>query len=67
LPAVYVREGNTLWEVHPFRFDISGGDPVLNDENEDFRWVLPGEVSSMNTVDGTSEVISKLIGRSHPI
>ena len=67
LPAFYVREGKTLWEVHPFRFDVSGAAPVLDEENEDFRWVVPEEIPSMETVDGTSETISKLIRRSRPI
>ena len=62
-----VREGKTLWEVHPFRFDVSGAAPVLDEENEDFRWVVPEEIPSMETVDGTSETISKLFRRSRPI
>ena len=62
LPPIYVREGSTLWEVHLFRFDVSGAEPVLNCENEDFRWVSPEDIAPMFSVDGTADAVSRLLG-----
>ena len=69
LPPVYTREGATLWKVYPFLFRVKGAEPVLNEENVAFRWVLPEEVSALEHVDGTPEVVARLLGRSrgpHP-
>ncbi len=61
LPPVYTREGSTLWKVHPFLFEVGDVEPVLNEENEGYRWVSPEEVPVKESVDGTPEVVSRLL------
>ncbi len=61
LPPVYTREGSTLWKVYPFLFKVKDVEPVLNEENEAFRWVSPEDVPSVAHVDGTPEVVSRLL------
>lgn len=61
LPPVYTREGSTLWKVYPFLFKVKDVEPVLNEENEAFKWVSPEDVPSVAHVDGTPEVVSRLL------
>ena len=61
MPPVYVREGATLWQVHPFMFDVPDADPVLNEENEAFKWVSSEELRSMETVRETVSVVGALM------
>ena len=63
LDPIYVREGSTLWKVHPFAYRISDAEPVLNEENEDFQWVSPDEISSFETVRETDTVVRSLLGK----
>ncbi len=60
LEPVYVREGKKLWKVYPFRFGLDDAEPVLNHENEAFRWSEPGSVSCEDTVDGTVKILERL-------
>lgn len=57
-PAVYVREGNILWEVYPFMYRLDSADPVLNRENVGFMWVDLEELKTMpSAVPLTYEVV----------
>ncbi len=58
---IYVREGNTIWKVHPFLYRIGHRDPILNDENETFEWVDPSDIENYETVPRTAEVVLKMI------
>ncbi len=64
LPPMYVREGVVLWKVHPFLFEVSGTEPMLNRENERFKWVPPEDIGPMDTVKGTVEAVRALLKRS---
>ena len=61
LGPVYVREGRILWKVHPFAFSVSGVEPVLNEENEGFQWVLPEDIPGVETVKDTVPVVEGLL------
>lgn len=61
MDPVYVREGDTLWQVYPFKFEVPGAEPVLNEENEGFKWVSRDEVSSMDTVKDTVTVVDFML------
>ncbi len=54
---IYVRDESRLWKVYPFRFDCDGAEPVLNDENVDFRWSEPADVSESDTVTDTVRIL----------
>lgn len=61
MEPMYVREGATMWRVHPFLFRVPGAEPVLNEENEAFVWADPGEVPVMATVPDTVKVVNGLL------
>lgn len=63
LHPIYVREGPVLWRVHPFLYRVGTVEPVLNEENEAFVWADPSEIPSMDTVDGTPDVVTRLLAR----
>ena len=63
LDPIYVREGRTLWKVYPFAYRVKDAEPVLNEENEDFRWVSPDDIQSLETVRDTERVVRLLLGR----
>jgi ADP-ribose pyrophosphatase YjhB (NUDIX family) len=43
--------------ILPFAARWVGGEPDLNDELSDFRWVRPGEVSGFQTTEGLAEIV----------
>jgi hypothetical protein len=47
---VYVRLGARAFRIHPFLFDCPVGEPRLNYENEEARWLTPAEVDLLPTV-----------------
>ena len=59
--AIYVREGNTLWKVHPFLYRVGHMDPVLNGENEAYEWVDPEKIGDRFTVADTPETVRYLM------
>lgn len=61
MAPIYVREGSTLWRVHPFLFRVADAEPVLNEENEGFAWVNPADVSGLDTVSDTAKVVNGLL------
>jgi predicted aconitase with swiveling domain/predicted NUDIX family NTP pyrophosphohydrolase len=63
LPPVYVREGDTLWEVFPFLYRLGRADPVLNHENVDFEWVSPEDLRTKipKTVPLTYKVVTEML------
>jgi 8-oxo-dGTP pyrophosphatase MutT (NUDIX family) len=63
LPPVYVREGDTLWEVFPFLYRLEKADPVLNHENVDFEWVSPEDLKTKipKTVPLTYKVVTEML------
>lgn len=60
--VVYVREGDTVWEVHPFLYRLDRAEPVLNSENTAFEWIMPEDIGSEKaTVPRTFEVVSAML------
>jgi 8-oxo-dGTP pyrophosphatase MutT (NUDIX family) len=51
-PPLRVGEGERCWCVHPFLFSSSTGTVRLNEENTEYRWILPEELSRFDVVDG---------------
>ena len=61
LEPIFVRENDIIWKVNPFLFLLDSASPVLNRENEAFRWVSPDEIHSPETVSSTREAVKKLL------
>ncbi len=58
---VIVRDGNGKVERHfiilPFAARWLSGEPKLNHELADARWVLPNEIADLQTTEGLSDII----------
>jgi predicted aconitase with swiveling domain/ADP-ribose pyrophosphatase YjhB (NUDIX family) len=62
LPPIYVREGDTIWEVYPFLFRIKDQDPVLNKENVGYEWVRLEEIKKDSaSVPQTYDVVDRML------
>ena len=61
LEPMLIRENNVIWKVHLFLFKLDSATPVLNSENEEFKWVSPEEIHSPEAVSLTREAVRKLI------
>ncbi len=59
-PYVYIREGNIIWKVWPFLFDVDS-EPILNPENIGFEWVDPEDTGKKDTVPKLTETVDKLL------
>ena len=62
LPPIYVREDDVIWEVYPFLFKVDDRDPVLNEENTEYEWILPGEIKKdQSIVPQTFDVVDRMM------
>lgn len=61
LEPMMVREGNIVWKVSTFLFVLDSAEPVLNKENEAFRWISPEDIHSPEAVSLTREAVKKLM------
>lgn len=62
---VHVREGGTLWRVHPFLFRLDSAEPVLNGENVSFRWSAVEDIpEDGEAVPDTRLVVERMLGRA---
>ena len=52
---------DTEWVIHPFLFRVhTAGDPVLNDEHSEWKWVEPSGLATEETVQGLAEAYERL-------
>ena len=58
LPAFRVREGSTIYNVHPFLYRLKGADVKLNAENTEYRWVSPADIDTSICVDGVDTIVN---------
>ena len=62
LPPIYVRERDIIWEVYPFLFKVDDPEPVLNDENVKYEWILPDHIKKDQTiVPQTNDVVHRML------
>jgi len=59
--AVSVREGATIWTIHPFLFRARDREVQLDWEHTEYRWVLPSQLAEMRTVPGLERVYRSLL------
>jgi 8-oxo-dGTP diphosphatase len=63
---VVARDGDDKVERHfvilPFAARWVAGEPKLNDELSEWRWVDPAEVASMATTPGLAEIVASAVG-----
>ena len=63
LEPMLIRENDVIWKVYLYLFKLDSASPVLNSENEEFKWVLPEDIHSPETVSLTREAVRKLLER----
>jgi diadenosine tetraphosphate (Ap4A) HIT family hydrolase len=62
-PLLLQRPGDVRrWRVYPFLFEVVAGEPRLNWEHVDLRWVVPGDVAGFDTVGWLPSVLERLSG-----
>jgi len=57
------RDGEVLWCVHPFLFEVRDPDIRTDWEHKKFVWVAPEDVAKYQTVPGLQQVVSALLCR----
>ncbi|MFQ5837583.1 MAG: NUDIX domain-containing protein [Thermoplasmata archaeon] len=55
------RESNTVWAVHPFIFEVRGGDVTLDWEHVEYRWIRPEELGNYTTVPKLREAMESAL------
>ena len=60
LPVFRVREGSTVYNVHPFVYRLKSAEVKLNGENTEFRWLAPEELDTSVCVDGVDTIVKNL-------
>ncbi|NLI73959.1 MAG: DUF126 domain-containing protein [Euryarchaeota archaeon] len=59
--SVKVRDGNTIWIIHPYLFRINERSITLDWEHTEYRWMLPDAIKNMKTVPELEEVYRSLL------
>jgi ribose 1,5-bisphosphate isomerase len=62
----YDEETNTVWIIHPFLFDTKSRLVTLDWENTEYRWILPDELRSFDTVPKLEEAYDRVRCGSQP-
>lgn len=56
------RDGDVVWTVHAFLFDIGGAKVRTDWEHQAHAWVRPEDVGGFPTVPGLQEIVCRLLG-----
>lgn len=56
------RDGDTVWTVHAFLFDVKDPKIKVDWEHQGYEWVCPEDVSRFPTVPGLQKVVCRLLG-----
>jgi len=55
------RDGDVVWCVHPFLFEVKNPDIKTDWEHEKFEWIAPDDIVKYQTVRGLGQVVSALL------
>lgn len=55
------REGDVVWCVHAFLFDVKDRSVRIDWEHQSLEWVVPEDVAKYRTVPGLREIVCKLL------
>ena len=62
IDALVVREGDIIWKVHPFIFEVPEGiEPRINSENTEYRLCGIDDLDEMELVPLTKDAVIRLI------
>ncbi|MDH3364729.1 MAG: NUDIX domain-containing protein [Thermoplasmata archaeon] len=60
------RNGDTVWTVHAFLFDVATRRISTDWEHDEYKWIRPDELAQYNTVPGLGVVAKRLLDESIP-
>lgn len=55
------RDGDTVWCVHAFLFDVKTRSIRIDWEHQSFEWVAPEDIAKYPTVPGLQKIVCRLI------
>ena len=55
------RDGEVVWCVHAFLFDVKDRSVRIDWEHQSLEWVVPEDVAKYRTVPGLQEIVCKLL------
>jgi len=55
------RDGDVVWCVHPFLFEVKDPDIRTDWEHKKFEWIAPEDIIKYETVRGLEQVLSALL------
>lgn len=59
---ILARADDTIWEVHPFLFEVGTRDITIDWEHVDYRWVKPEDLSNYDCVNRLNRALRSLVG-----
>jgi len=59
-PVIHVRDGERMWSIHAFLFEVPSSKVRTDWEHVDHRWIAPEEVMDYEIVPGLVEVFKEL-------
>lgn len=62
IDAQSFRDGEVVWTVHAFLFDVRDSKIKVDWEHKGYEWVRPEDVSKYPTVPGLQKIVCKLLG-----
>jgi uncharacterized protein len=57
---ITIREGEHIWIIYPFLFDVQSEDIVTDWEHTEHRWISPSEVKDYDMVPGFDRLLTDL-------
>ncbi len=57
------RDGNVVWCVHPFLFDVKKSTVRIDWEHDAYEWIAPEGICRFETVPGLPSIVRKLLGK----
>ncbi len=55
------RDGETVWCVHPFMFDVKQPAIKIDWEHDAYEWVIPEDLDRFETVPGLKSIVKSLL------
>lgn len=62
IDAERFRDGDVVWTVHAFLFDVRDLKIKVDWEHQAYEWVSPEDVSKYPTVPGLQKIVGRLLG-----
>ncbi|MFQ6106718.1 MAG: NUDIX domain-containing protein [Thermoplasmata archaeon] len=58
---VLARADDTIWEVHPFLFEVAAREIAMDWEHVEYRWIRPEELLSYDCVSRLEKALERVL------